>query len=313
LLIPGSFAAAMRGCSVVFHTASPFLMDNHVSDPIVDLIQPAVQGTENVLRTACSSCDCSTVQTIVLTSSVAALLTHASEHPVTEQSWNRTATTYHMPYCLSKTLAEKAAWVIAGGQTQWKLVVLLPSLVLGPGLQYSRTSESYRLVEKLGSGVDWECWLGSPNLPCAAVDVRDVAEAHVAAAFSTSSGRYIIHGTNSTLPGLARMIAEGFLDKDDDGGGVSCYPIATRMAPIPKWLIWLVIPLLFRHVGLDRRFILENMNYQHQLDASRSIQELGIQYRPLNEALQQMYQQVIDAGRVVPKRWYHSFMSQQYR
>lgn len=311
LMQPDSFAKAMHGCSIVFHTASPFLMDNNVRDAHVDLIQPAVQGTENVLNTACQT---NSVTRVVLTSSIAAMLTHASEaaapgggggagsrSSITEDNWNRTATTTHMPYCLSKTLAEQAAWIIAGGQRQWKLVVVNPSYCLGPGIMYKASSESYKLIQKLGSG-DWETWLGTPDImPVAVVDVRDVADAHLAAAFCpTASGRYIVHAQSTTLQELACLLAAKYGDT---------YPIASRKAIVPKWLIWLVIPF-FPHLGLDQKFIANNMNYRHDLDASKSIRELGLEYRPIQGAVQDMYQQLIDAGDVVqPRKWYHWFMT----
>ena len=309
LLQPGSFAAAMHGCAILFHTASPFLMDHHVTDADTDLIQPAVRGTQNVLTQACQT---PTLRRVVLTSSVGALLTDAADSNdgvVQEECWNRTATRQHMPYCLSKTLAEQAAWVIAGSQTQWQLLVLNPSLVLGPGLQYSATSESYQLVQKLGSG-DWETWLGTPDLACAAVHMEDVAEAHLAAAFvhddddnnnNDIGGRYVIHGHSTHLPALARMLGKVF---------GAAHPIATRVAPFPKWLLCWVVPW-FPHIGLDRTFLQRNMHCRHQLDASKSQRVLGLRYRSLETAVQGMYQQLIDAGRVpLQKRWYHALMQE---
>jgi nucleoside-diphosphate-sugar epimerase len=47
LLEEGSYAEAMKGCELVFHTASPFI--TAVANPQKDLIEPAVKGTENVL------------------------------------------------------------------------------------------------------------------------------------------------------------------------------------------------------------------------------------------------------------------------
>ena len=48
LLEPGSYAEAMEGCELVFHTASPFTID--VTDPVKELIEPARLGTRNVLE-----------------------------------------------------------------------------------------------------------------------------------------------------------------------------------------------------------------------------------------------------------------------
>ncbi len=48
LLNEGSYAEAMAGCKVVFHTASPFKLN--VNDPQKELINPAKLGTRNVLE-----------------------------------------------------------------------------------------------------------------------------------------------------------------------------------------------------------------------------------------------------------------------
>ena len=53
LLVKNSFNKAMEGCSVVFHTASPFKLD--IKDPKKELINPALLGTENVLNSVNNS------------------------------------------------------------------------------------------------------------------------------------------------------------------------------------------------------------------------------------------------------------------
>lgn len=50
LLKKGDFAEAMQGCSVAFHTASPFT--TKVADSQKDLVEPAQLGTRNVLDEA---------------------------------------------------------------------------------------------------------------------------------------------------------------------------------------------------------------------------------------------------------------------
>ncbi|CAM3110620.1 NAD-dependent epimerase/dehydratase family protein [Skermania piniformis] len=48
LLDDGSYTAAMQGCELVIHTASPFLV-GRIDDPQEQLIRPALEGTRNVL------------------------------------------------------------------------------------------------------------------------------------------------------------------------------------------------------------------------------------------------------------------------
>ena len=47
LLNDGSYTKAMKDCEIVFHTASPFIMDS--KNPQTEVIDPAVKGTRNVL------------------------------------------------------------------------------------------------------------------------------------------------------------------------------------------------------------------------------------------------------------------------
>lgn len=65
LLQPGSFHAAMQGCEVVFHLASPFKVPEKIKDGNSEMVQPALQGTRNVLKAVE---DTPSVQRVVFTS-----------------------------------------------------------------------------------------------------------------------------------------------------------------------------------------------------------------------------------------------------
>jgi len=135
LLEEGSYDEAMQGCDVVFHTASPFVMA--VNDPQKELIEPAQLGTRNVLESANRT---PSVKRVVLTSSCAAIygdnadLALTANGVFTEEDWNQTSSLAHQPYSYSKTVAEKEAWKNAKAQDCWDLVVINPSLVIGPGI-----------------------------------------------------------------------------------------------------------------------------------------------------------------------------------
>ncbi len=205
LLEEGDFSEAMEGCNVVFHTASPF--KSRVKDPQKDLVDPALKGTENVLKSAKKT---KSVKRVVLTSSVAAIygvpedVTKAPNGILTEEIWNTSSSLEVTPYNYSKTLAEKAAWKLAKGQKSWDMVVINPALVFGPGTAKSQTSESFNVVKSLMGG---RMESGAPNMCLGAVDVRDVAEAHFRAAFiPDAEGRYITFSESCSFLGLADML-----------------------------------------------------------------------------------------------------------
>jgi len=197
LLKEGSYEEAMKGCELVFHTASPFSSD--VKDPQKELIDPAVKGTENILNSA-SKVD--SVKRVVLTSSCAAMYTDAIDTvnapggKLTEDIWNTTASLDYQPYSYSKTLAERKAWEIAETQSKWDLVVVNPSFVMGPAMNPKlNTSESQNVLMMLGGG---DMKMGAPKMGVGIIDVRDLAEAHYKAGYTPEAeGRHIISAHNS--------------------------------------------------------------------------------------------------------------------
>ena len=286
LLADGSYAKAMDGCEVVFHTASPFFMN--VKDPQKELIEPAQLGTRNVLEQANRA---ESVKRVVLTSSCAAIygdnadLEQTANGVFTEVDWNVSSSIDHQPYSYSKMLAEKEAWKICGEQRRWDLVVINPSLVIGPGINPKGTSESFNLIRQFGDG---SMKSGAPNWGMGVVDVRDLADAHLKAAFTPSAnGRYITSGHNTDFPSMAKPLIARFGDT---------YPFPKKT--LPKWLVWLVAPMV--NAGMTRKMVGRNVNHSWRADNSKSLRELGMQYRPLEESMVDFFQQMIDAGTVLP-------------
>lgn len=287
LMEPGSYAEAMKDCSVVFHTASPFVI--RVSDPQKDLVDPAQLGTRNVLEEANRT---PTVRRVVVTSSCAAIygdnadLGKTKQGKFTEDDWNTSSSLDHQPYSYSKALAEREAWKIAEAQGRWDLVTVNPSLVLGPAISPHATSESFTLVKQFADGTMKS---GVPNYGMGVVDVREVAEAHFQAAFNPAAkGRYITSGHNSSFPKIAKALSDHFGDR---------FPFPKRI--LPKWLVWLVAPLADKH--MTRRIIRRNVGVPWIADNSKSIRDLGLNYRPLAESAVAMLQQMIDNGVVAAK------------
>lgn len=284
LLEEGSYDEAMADCEVVFHTASPFTLE--VEDPQRELVEPAKLGTRNVLEAANRT---PSVKRVVLTSSCAAIygdnadLENTPDGVFTEEVWNTSASLDHQPYSYSKTLAEKEAWEICEKQSRWDLVVVNPSLVVGPGLNPHGTSESFNLFRQLGDGTMKS---GVPDMGMGVVDVRDLAEAHLKAAFTPEAkGRHIISGHNSSFPEIAETLADRFGDD---------YPIPRRK--LPKWLVWLIAPMVNK--AMTRKMVSRNVNRAWKADNTKSIRELGMTYRPLADSTNEFFQQLIDSGQL---------------
>lgn len=277
----GSFKAAIEGCELVIHTASPFVIRGF-TDPYEALVRPAVEGTENVL----DSCNAvQSVKRVVLTSSVASIYGDAIEilkapgGVFTEKLWNNTSSEKHQPYSYSKVMAERKAWNICQKQSRWDLVTINPSLVMGPSLTTQTQSTSIDVMRDLGNGRQRT---GVPMLEFGIVDVREVATAHILAGLNSSAeGRFVLSAYTASLLQMAIILRTRFPQ----------YPLPTRQ--LPKFLVKLVAPIA---AGVSRKFVQKNVGYALRFDNSRSKDVLDVQYRPLTETLCDHFQQMIDDG-----------------
>lgn len=275
LLKEGSFDTAAKGCDGIAHIASPFKLD--IKDAQKDLVDPAVKGTTNVLEAANKS---GTVKKVVLTSSVASI--HGDNRDMedqnisifTEEHFNTTSSLTHQPYSFSKISAEKKAWEMSTAQTDWELVVMNPSFVMGPSLTKTSESESLKIMTELLTG---KYKSGAPELYFGFVDVRDVAKAHIFGLENQAEGRYILAERVAGVLDMAKVI------KKEYGG---TYKVPKSHAP--KWLLVLIAPLF----GLTRKFIRNNVGYKIKLDNSRSKANLGMDYIPFEKTIIDMVEQM---------------------
>jgi len=279
LLKNRSYAEAMEGCELVYHTASPFI--NTVKDPQRDLVDPALLGTRNVLESVNLT---GSVKRVVLTSSCAAVFGDSKDlldlpnKTATEENWNTTSNLNHQAYSYSKTVAEIEAWAINKVQNRWDLVVINPTLVLGPGINPISTSESFNLIRQLGDG---SMKMGAPGFDIGVVDVRDVAKAHFNAGFMPEAkGRHLISADHKTFLQLANILRDKYGD---------AYPFPKR--ELPKFLVWLVGPLQ----GIKRKMICRNFGYLWLVDNTKSKEKLGMSYTPVEKTIVDFFQQMIDS------------------
>lgn len=203
LLDEAAFDVAVQGAPVVIHTASPYTVSP--KDPQRDLVDPAVEGSLNVLR-ACERAG--SVQRVVLTSSMAAITDEPdSSHVYTEQDWNERSSLQRNPYYYSKTLAEKAAWDFTQQSGAFDLVVINPFLVIGPS-HTERMNPSNQVLADILGGV----YPGIMSIAWGLVDVRDVARAHIEAMeHAGAAGRYLCANETLSMRDLVgRMKALGY-------------------------------------------------------------------------------------------------------
>ncbi|XP_057978582.1 phenylacetaldehyde reductase-like isoform X4 [Malania oleifera] len=183
----GSFDSAVDGCEGVFHTASP--VSFAVNDPQAELIDPALKGTINVLR---SCAKVPSIKRVVITSSMASVVFNGkplSPDVVIDETWfsdPALCKELKLWYMLSKTLAEQAAWKFAK-ENGIDMVSINPGWVFGPLLQPTVNS-SVEPILKLKNGAQT-----FPNRTFRYVDVRDVANAHIQVyEIPSASGRYCL-------------------------------------------------------------------------------------------------------------------------
>lgn len=278
----GSFDEAMIGAKGVIHAASPFKIEG-IKDAKKELINPAVNGTENVLNSVDNN---GSIEKVVLTSSMASLYGDAidielhDEETFNETHWNTSSSIKHQPYSFSKVSAERAAWSINTNKP-WKLITINPGFILGPSLTKRSDSTSIKFMVDMLNG---KFKTGVPNLYFAVVDVRDVAAAHVAALEAeNSSGRYVCCNETKSILKIAQELRIQSPDRKNK--------IPTRQ--LPNWLAYIFAPLL---AGFSWNYLKKNLGIPVRGNNTKIRKELGVEFRPLPDTLQAHTEQVKKDG-----------------
>ncbi|KAK6240191.1 hypothetical protein QUC31_005660 [Theobroma cacao] len=204
LMDEGCFDSVVDGCQGVFHTASPVFIS--AADPQAEIIDPAVKGTLNVLK---SCAKVPSIKRVVITSSLASVIYNGkplTPDVVVDETWfsdPRLSEENKEWYTLSKTLAEEAAWRFAK-ENGIDLVSINPGLVLGPLLQPALNS-SPLVILHLAKGEH----IFPTSSYYRVVDVRDVAYAHIQAfEVPSASGRYCLVERVIQFPEVQKILCE---------------------------------------------------------------------------------------------------------
>jgi nucleoside-diphosphate-sugar epimerase len=158
---------------------------------------------------------------------------------------------------------------------------------MGPMLNVTATtSESFNILKQIGDGTMKS---GVPKMGVGVVDVREVAEAHFQAGYRPeASGRYITSGHNTDFLKMALTLTSKFGQH---------FPIPKKA--LPKWLLMIVGPMANKL--FSRRFIKNNVNIPWNADNSKIKKELGINFRSLQETMEDSFQVLVDEKILQPK------------
>ncbi|WP_297104146.1 NAD-dependent epimerase/dehydratase family protein [uncultured Devosia sp.] len=247
---------AMDGVRYLQHTASPFVID--LPEDKMELIRPAVEGTERALNAALKA----SVERIVLTSSMAAIAyghDKSRTRPFTEADWTNLNGRGVNAYIESKTLAEQRAWEImreAGREND--LATINPSAILGPLLDEDPGTSALMVKRLLDGSVP-----ALPRMPFVIVDVRDIAEAHLKAMTAPNAGgRRFPMGERSMLMGeVAEIVRKTAPNRK------------VPRLPMPDWAV-----RVYALFDRDVRGILNELGVLKSLDSRSAVALLG---RPL--------------------------------
>ncbi len=165
-------------------------------------------------------------------------------------------------------------------------------MVYGPALTKASQSASIDTMKQMGDG---RLLMGVPKLVYGVVDVREVARAHLLAAFQAdAAGRYILSATELTMMKIGKILRRQF-------GWRYPFPL---MQP-PKLVVWAVGPFFG---PVTRTFIQRNVGLPLRINNSRSREDLGITYRPIEETFVEHFKQVVDDGLVGNRGWINGLL-----
>ena len=268
---------AMQNVEYVLHIASPFpLFEPKHED---ELIVPAVQGTQRVLRAAHQA----GIKRVVQVSSNAAISAgHSGENKTfTEADWSDVEKNIGA-YSKSKTLAERAAWDFINGAenlNKMELAVINPPLILGP-VPNKNVRTSIELVRTMMLGQV----PGVGRIKMGMVDVRDVASAIILAMNTpeAAGNRFLVAADKSMW---LKDIADLLYDKYAARG----YKI--NRIQFPSFLV--------RFIALfDKKIsrVTESLDWDYELSNEKAKRILKWTPRSAEESILSMAESLIEQG-----------------
>jgi dihydroflavonol-4-reductase len=276
---PDSLCRAFQGVEIVFHLAASIALDRRNAE---SMRRVNIDGTRNVIR-ACRDCS---VRRLVHFSSIEALADLGSRKATDESNplAGAAETTIY-----GWTKAESERLVLQAMQDGLDAVILSPTAIVGPyDYKPSHLGRSLldlyhnRLPALIRGGFNW-------------VDVRDVAEAALAAGHRARSGeRYILSGTWKSLAQMAALVGE---ITSHDGYRPILPGWAAKAA---AWIVGGLPGLSARYPGFTPEALIA-IGKHREISCAKAERELNYAPRPLEETLRDTFQWfegqgLLDAG-----------------
>jgi dihydroflavonol-4-reductase len=263
ILSDANWPDVMNGVTAVMHVATAIRGDEPKDSSIV--IRPAVEGTERVLRFAHGA----GIKRVILTSSIATVgygHGQTSGRRVYDESYftNLDNMRWTWAYCIGKTRAERAAWDYAKANGM-ELTTIHPGAIIGPALD-SDASISVGMVSSLLDGT-------TPAMPqngFSIIDVRDVADMHVAALEKPEAigERYLATAEYMPVPKVGEVLREAYPDQK----------ITARI--VPDWII-----RLLAYFGGPIRQIINDIGNEKVFDGAKGERLMGHPYIPAKQTI----------------------------
>ncbi|KAJ1272928.1 hypothetical protein BS78_06G240700 [Paspalum vaginatum] len=212
----GSFDEAVAGCDYAFLVAAP--MNIRSKDPEKELVEAAVRGTLNVMRSCVKA---GTVKRVVLTSSAAAVATRPLEgdgHVLDEDSWSdvehlMASKPPFWGYPVSKVLLEKEATRFAQ-EHGVSLVTLCPVAVVGAAPAGKADASVPAILSFLSGDQAAFTVLKTIEMStgCVAlIHIDDLCRAEIfLAEKAAAAGRYNCSSLSTTIVEIARFLAHKY-------------------------------------------------------------------------------------------------------
>ena len=265
---------ALAGVSAVMHVATVIRGDEPRDQSLV--IRPALEGTERILKATLAA----GIKRLIVTSSIATV-GYGHGHDTGTRTYNESHFTnldnmrFTWAYCIGKTKAEQLAWAFAR-EHGLELTTIHPGAIIGPTLDED-ASISVGLVGGLLEG-------STPALPSngfSIVDVRDVADMHIAALENRASigERYLATAQYMPFPEVARTVQELYPDRK----------IPSRAAP--DWIIRLIA-----RFGGPARQIINDIGNVKIFDGSKGAALMGHPYFSARQSIQDTAESVLKFG-----------------